>query len=546
MTGHDIVIRISNIRVPLDFDFGGLKQLCAKKLGIPTRGITSAELSKKSVDARKKNDVHFIISADISLDPGINAEKLMRLKNVSEVEKPVCEIKKIGSISEKERPVVVGFGPGGMFAALVLAAAGARPIVLERGYDVDRRVEAVETFRNTGKLDERCNVQFGEGGAGTFSDGKLTTGIKDSRISMVLRWFTEFGAPEEILYLAKPHIGTDKLREVVKNIRKRVVELGGEIHFGAKFDGFDTKNGRISQISYSDGDGRHFVETNDLILATGHSARDVFGLLYEKNVALSQKSFSVGVRAEHLRSDIDRAMYGGFAGHPALKAADYKLAVHLPSGRTLYTFCMCPGGYVMAAASEEGRLTVNGMSCFARDGENSNSALLVNVTPEDFGSEHPLAGVEFQRKIEENAFRAGGSDYSAPVILVGDMLKKKVSSGFGKVKPTYLPGVKFAALEEYLPRFVCDSIREGIVEMGKRIKGFDDGDTVLTGVESRSSSPVRINRGENLQSVSVAGLYPCSEGAGYAGGIMSAAVDGMKCAEAVILSLLEEQCSESD
>ncbi len=527
--------------MPLEFDFGGLKKLCAKKLGIPVRGILSAELSKKSVDARKKNDIHFIISADISLDSGVNAEKLLRLKNVSRVEASDYEIKKIGVISESRRPVVVGFGPGGMFAALVLAAAGARPIVLERGFDVDRRIKAVETFRQTGKLDERCNVQFGEGGAGTFSDGKLTTGIKDSRISTILRWFTEFGAPEEIRYLAKPHIGTDKLRAVVKNIRERVIELGGEVRFGARFDGFDTENGRVSQISYSDEGGRHIVKTNNLILATGHSARDVFGLLYEKKVMLSQKSFSVGVRAEHLRSDIDRAMYGDFAGHPALKAADYKLVVHLPGGRTLYTFCMCPGGYVMAASSEEGRLTVNGMSCFARDGENSNSALLVNVTPEDFGSSHPLAGVEFQRKIEENAFKAGGSDYSAPVILVGDMLKKRVSSGFGRVKPTYLPGVKFAALEEYLPQFVCDSIREGIVEMGKRIKGFDDGETVLTGVESRSSSPVRINRGGNLQSLSVAGLYPCGEGAGYAGGIMSAAADGMKCAEAVILSLLEEK-----
>lgn len=538
------MIRLANIRVPLDFDFSGLKRLCAKKLSIPAGGILSAELSKKSVDARKKSDVHFIISVDISLDHGVNVEKLMRLKNVSEVEAANYEIKKIDGISEKMRPVIVGFGPGGMFAALVLATSGARPIVLERGFDLDRRVEAVETFRTTGSLDERCNVQFGEGGAGTFSDGKLTTGIKDSRISTVLRWFTEFGAPEEIRYLAKPHIGTDRLRDVVKNIRKRVIKLGGEVRFGAKFDGFDTENGRISRISYCDEAGRHFLETNNLILATGHSARDVFKFLHEKNVTLSQKSFSVGVRAEHLRSDIDRAMYGGFAGHPALKAADYKLAVHLPGGRTLYTFCMCPGGYVMAASSEEGRLTVNGMSCFARDGENSNSALLVNVTPDDFGSAHPLAGVEFQRKIEEKAFIAGGSDYSAPVILVGDMLKKRVGTSFGRVKPTYLPGVKFAALEEYLPQFVCDTIREGIVEMGKRIKGFDDGDTVLTGVESRSSSPVRINRGENLQSVSIAGLYPCGEGAGYAGGIMSAAVDGMKCAEVVILSLLEEKVSE--
>ena len=420
-----------------------------------------------------------------------------------------------------------------MFAALVLAMAGARPVILERGCDVDTRCRAVEEFRNGGKLDTECNVQFGEGGAGTFSDGKLTTGIKDSRIGWVFRRLVEFGAPEEILYLAKPHIGTDKLRGAVRALRERVISLGGEVRFNSRFCGFEAENGCLSAVKYIHSGAVSTIETSSLILASGHSARDVFELLYSENITLSQKSFSVGVRAEHLRTDIDRAMYGGFARHPALKAADYKLAVHLPNGRTLYTFCMCPGGYVMAASSEEGRLAVNGMSCFARDAENSNSALLVNVGPEDYGSDHPLAGMYFQRKLEEKAFAAGGGDYHAPVSLLGDFMNGRVSEKLGKVRPSYRPGVRFARPEDYLPGFVCDSLRLGIKEMGKKISGFDGDDTLLTGIESRSSSPVRIERGDDLQSVSLEGLFPCGEGAGYAGGIVSAAVDGMKCAEAV-------------
>lgn len=528
------MIRVGGIRVSLDTDFSRLEDICAKKLKIDRSRLISVSLAKKSVDARKKSDVHFLISLDIEAK---GEEKLLKtLKNAVKYKKPEYNIP--AAKNAAYRPVIVGFGPAGMFAALVLAMAGAKPIVLERGGDVDSRVKAVEEFQSGGKLDTECNVQFGEGGAGTFSDGKLTTGIKDKRIGWILERLVEFGAPDEILYLAKPHIGTDKLRGAVKALRERVISLGGEVIFNAKFCGFEAENGSISAVKYTKEGQICTIDTKSVILATGHSARDVFELLYNEKIELSQKSFSVGVRAEHLRTDIDKAMYGSFAGHKALKAADYKLAVHLPNGRTLYTFCMCPGGYVVAASSEEGRLAVNGMSCFARDAENSNSALLVNVGPGDYGSDHPLAGMWFQRDLEEKAFRAGGSDYHAPAAVLRDFMEGHVSEKFGRVKPSYRPDVKFAAPEEYLPDYVCESLRMGITEMGKKIQGFDDGDTLLTGIESRSSSPVRINRGEDMQSLSLKGLYPCGEGAGYAGGIVSAAVDGMKCAESLLEAMV--------
>ncbi len=523
------MIRAGNIRVPLDFDFTQLRKYCTDKLGIPEKDIRSVKLSKKSVDARKKNDVHFIISLDIEAK---NENVLLRrIKNAVPAEKYVYDIAPVNGGS---RPVIVGFGPAGMFAALVLAMSGAKPIVLERGGDVDSRVKAVEEFQHGGRLDTECNIQFGEGGAGTFSDGKLTTGIKDKRIRWVLEKLVEFGAPDEILYMAKPHIGTDKLRGTVKALREKVISLGGEVRFGARFSGYETENGCIKAVHYISSGEEFTVETDNVILATGHSARDVFELLYENGVELVQKNFAVGVRIEHLRTDIDKAMYGSFAGHKALKAADYKLVVHLPNGRALYTFCMCPGGQVVAASSEEGRLAVNGMSCFARDDVNSNSALLVNVGSEDYGSSHPLAGMYFQRDLEEKAFIAGGSDYSAPSCTVGELMDKKISGENGRVKPSYRPAVKKALPDEYLPNYICKSLRDGITKMGRKIHGFDDREAVLTGIESRSSSPVRMVRSETLQSVSISGLYPCGEGAGYAGGIISAAVDGMKCAEAVI------------
>ncbi|MCM1133776.1 MAG: hypothetical protein NC340_09935 [Ruminococcus flavefaciens] len=525
------MIRVNNIKVPLDFDFADLKKFCAVKFGISEKNIFSVRLAKKSVDARRKSDVHFIISVDIS------AKGEESIKNSVPVEDFVYTVPEIRA---EKRPVIVGFGPAGMFAGLVLAMSGAKPIILERGMDVDSRVRAVDEFRNGGRLNTECNIQFGEGGAGTFSDGKLTTGIKDRRIGWILERLVEYGAPDEILYLAKPHIGTDRLREVVKNLRERIISLGGEVRFNTRFIGYQATDGCISSVICNQDGEECRIDTDNVILATGHSARDVFEMLYENNVELSQKSFAVGVRIEHPRSDIDKAMYGGFAGHRALKSADYKLAVHLPNGRTLYTFCMCPGGYVVPASSEQGRLAVNGMSCFARDAENSNSALLVNINTSDYNSAHPLAGMYFQRELEEKAFRAGGSDYSAPVTLYGDFLEGRVTEKLGRVKPLYKPSIKFARPEEYLPDFVCESLKTGIREMGRKISGFDNPEAVLTGIESRSSSPVRINRSETLESVSLGGLFPCGEGAGYAGGIVSAAVDGMKCAEAVINKIVSE------
>ena len=524
------MIRVNGIRVPLEQDFDDLAAICEKKLRIKRSRIRSVKLSKKSIDARKKNDVHFIISLDIEAD---GEESILKaVKNTVRYEKKPYVIPE--AASSKLRPVIVGFGPAGMFASLVLAMAGARPIVLERGDDVDTRCRKVEEFRIKGVLDTECNIQFGEGGAGTFSDGKLNTGISDERIGWVFERLVEFGAPEEILYLAKPHIGTDKLRGAVKQLRERVISLGGEVMFGAKFCGLSCENSAVTGVDLIKNGKKEHILTDSVILASGHSARDVFELMKSMEISISQKNFSVGVRIEHRRTDIDKAMYGQFAGHKALKAADYKLAVHLPNGRTLYTFCMCPGGYVVAASSEKNKLAVNGMSCFARDADNSNSALLVNVNTDDYGSDDPLAGMYLQRDIEERAYKAGGGNYKAPVATVGEFLSGKITDKFGKVIPSYLPGCKHALPDEYLPDFVCESLRMGITEMGRLIQGFDSPDAVLTGAETRSSSPVRIDRGADLQSLSLRGLYPCGEGAGYAGGIVSAAVDGMKCAEAVL------------
>ena len=521
--------RISEISMKLDGTEEDLKREAAARLKVSPGQIRAFKLYKKSVDARKKNDVHFICTVDV--DCGQNHSP--RDPKITEAEPYRYELP--AGKPREIRPVVVGFGPAGLFAALILAQAGQRPIVFERGSAVERRKEQVALFWKTGELDTESNVQFGEGGAGTFSDGKLNTGTKDSRARKVLEEFVAAGAPQEILYLAKPHIGTDRLPGTVKNIRERIITLGGEMHFETCLQNILLKDGRVTGVEVKPRRGSSYtLEADRVILAVGHSARDTFEMLYSLKLPMEQKPFSVGARIEHPQELVSRSQYGSFAGHPALGAADYKLAVHLKNGRGVYTFCMCPGGQVVAAASEEGRLVTNGMSNFARNGRNANAALLVSVGPKDFGSGHPLAGVEFQRRLEEQAFQLGGGDFRSPVQRVEDFLKRVPSKKIGGCQPTYLPGVTPCSLDDCLPDFITDSMRQGILLMEHKLKGFSHPDALLTAVESRSSSPVRILRGDGMQSVAVEGLYPCGEGAGYAGGIISAAVDGIKCAEQVV------------
>ena len=525
------MIRINNIYLPLGYTDEMLLNKAAKEIGVKPSDISGLRLARKSVDARKKNDIHFTVSVELSVSDEIRILKKYPPEKVCAVNDTPYPVPRLQP--RAHRPVVVGFGPAGMFAALHLAQCGLKPVVLERGADVDTRTEAVENFRKNGVLSEQTNVQFGEGGAGTFSDGKLTTGIRDPRIRHIFRELVRFGAPDEILYLAKPHIGTDILRNVVKNLRNEIIGLGGEVIFGATLTGLNIINGAVCGIVYTKDGAENELTADNVILAVGHSARDTFRYLRGSDISMQRKIFAMGVRIEHLQSDVNRSMYGDSAGHPALPPAEYKYAVHLPDGRSLYTFCMCPGGDIMAAASEKNTVVTNGMSCHARDAENANSALLVNVTPEDIDGDDPLAGAELQRSIERAAFAAGGSDYSAPVTLVGDFLKSRVSDSLGKIKPSYTPNVRFADINALFPEFITDTLRAGLPLLARKSGFFAEPEAVITAPETRSSSPVRIVRGDDLCSVSVKGLYPCGEGAGYAGGIVSAAVDGIKCAEAV-------------
>ena len=520
------MIRINEISLPINYDEEMLKKAAAKKIGCPNENILSVEILKKSLDARKKSDIHYVLT----IAAEVGSENRLMKKGFEEYTPPKPLAVPVRAM--EKRPVVVGFGPAGIFAALTLARGGCRPIVLERGLDADSRKKKTDTFRQSGLLDEECNVQFGEGGAGAFSDGKLTTGTHSPLIDQVLRDLADCGAPREILYQAKPHIGPDMLLVTVKNLRRKIIDLGGEVIFGAKFSDFRCKNGRISSITYVKEGKSYEIETNVLILAAGHSARDTFEMLLNKSIVMEQKAFSVGMRIEHLQRDINRAMFGESA--PKELIADYKLAVHLPNGRGVYTFCMCPGGQVVASSSETETIVTNGMSYYSRNGENANSAVLVGITPEDFGSKDILAGAELQRRIEKAAYIAGGKNYSAPIINVGKLLGRSDHFEIGRVKPTYRPGTAFAMPQEYLPEYAAEAIKEALPLFGKKISCFDDNEAILTGPETRSSSPVRITRGESLESLSAKGFYPCGEGAGYAGGIVSAAVDGIKCGLAVL------------
>lgn len=513
------MIRVNNIKLKPGYNSDDVKEAIGAQIKAPVGDIESFSEVKISVDARDKKDVFYVAAFDVTVK---DERKYYGREYVTRCEK--YEYEYPNPWRGEQRPIVVGAGPAGLFAALILSYRGANPIVIERGECVEDRVKTVNTFWSTGKLNPESNVQFGEGGAGTFSDGKLNTGTRDTRQRKVLEEMVAGGAPEEILYRAKPHVGTDMLVSMVSNIRKKIISMGGEFIFNCRMDDIVIKNNQVEGIKTTKGD----FATKTLILAVGHSARDTFRLVQKLNIPMERKPFSVGVRVEHQREDIDRAQYGDFA--PLMGAADYKMSHKASDGRGVYTFCMCPGGYVVASASEEEGVVTNGMSNFARNGANSNSAVLVSVYPDDFDGSDPLAGMYFQRKLEKSAFYQAGANYKAPCQTFGDFTSGKRGDGFGKVLPTYEPGVTPSDLNRLLPNFVSEGLKQAIGAFGRKIKGFDAPDAVLTGVETRSSSPVRIIRNEKFSSY-IKGLYPCGEGAGYAGGIMSAAVDGIKVGE---------------
>ncbi len=527
------MIRIRDISFPPAHDPNQLLFEAANMLKVSASKIRQLRIVRRSIDARKKPDVRIIYTIDVSVEG--NEQKILRASKCKRAALASASYYKAPKFHGAllDRPIVVGFGPAGMFAALVLALAGCKPIVLERGEDAVTRNQKVQHFFATGELDPNSNVQFGEGGAGTFSDGKLNTGLNNPRIGWILEQFVKAGAREDILYDAKPHIGTDVLLEVVQNIRRRIIALGGQIRFGAHVTELCVESGRITGVVVN---GEEKLESSCVILAIGHSARDTFSMLLSKGIPMEPKPFSMGVRIEHPQSLVDKSQYG--SDDLPLPPADYKLVCHLED-RTVYTFCMCPGGYVVAAASEENGIVTNGMSYADRDGANANSALLVTVDPKEFPYPGPLGGVMWQRELEQKAYRLSGS-YRAPAQTVSDFLTGKESAGPVSVMPTYRPGIKWCDLHKVLPTVITDAMEQALPRLDQVLKGFSHPDAVMTAPETRSSSPVRILRGDNRQS-SLCGLYPCGEGAGYAGGIMSAAIDGMMCAEALIQEL--ENCN---
>ncbi|WP_153111683.1 NAD(P)/FAD-dependent oxidoreductase [Propionivibrio limicola] len=534
------MIRINELRLPLDHAPEALPAAVAQRLGIAEQAIRQLTVFKRSHDARKKSALLFIYTIDVEVD---NESALLR---------QFADDTKIGPAPDtsyhfvtqapanlKIRPVVVGFGPAGIFAALVLAQMGFKPIVLERGKAVRERTKDTWKLWRENQLNPESNVQFGEGGAGTFSDGKLYSQVKDPRFlgRKVLTEFVKAGAPEEILYLAHPHIGTFRLVSMVERMRHEIESLGGEIRFESRVTGLQIEAGHVRGVTLANGEQ---IATDHVVLALGHSARDTFAMLHEAGVFMEAKPFAVGFRIEHPQTLIDKARHGPNAGNPLLGAADYKLVYHASNGRAVYSFCMCPGGQVVAATSEPNCVVTNGMSQYSRAERNANAGLVVNISPEDFGgTNNPLAGIAFQRQLEAHAFELGGGTYEAPGQLVGDFLAGRPSTQLGAVTPSYQPGVHLTDLATALPDFAIAAIREAIPAFDRQIRGFALTDAVLTGVETRTSSPLRLTRGEDLQSLNVKGLYPAGEGAGYAGGILSAGIDGIRVAEAVALGITQ-------